>query len=108
AFIGVSKAHLARVLLGWARKSVRLCVTVGPRLLWGGWTLKRVRREGEAGGPMLANTSAEETAAILFTSGSTGVAKGVVYTHGVFAAQVELLRKMYGIEPGEVDLSTFP
>src|SRR5262249_21134802 len=34
--------------------------------------------------------------------------KGAVYTHGIFAAQVELLRSMYGIEPGEVDLPTFP
>ena len=55
-----------------------------------------------------APTTAEETAAILFTSGSTGVAKGVVYTHGIFAAQIELLRKTYEIVPGEVDLSTFP
>src|SRR5205823_817128 len=43
-----------------------------------------------------------------FTSGSTGVAKGVVYTHGVFASQVEMLRATYGIEPGEIDLCTFP
>ena len=50
----------------------------------------------------------DETAAILFTSGSTGVAKGAVYTHGIFAAQVELLKATYGIEPGEIDLCTFP
>jgi acyl-CoA synthetase (AMP-forming)/AMP-acid ligase II len=36
------------------------------------------------------------------------VAKGAVYTHGVFAAQVELLKAVYGIEPGEVDFCTFP
>ena len=47
-------------------------------------------------------------AAILFTSGSTGPPKGAVYTHGIFAAQVELLRDLYGIEPGEIDLCTFP
>ena len=45
---------------------------------------------------------------MLFTSGSTGVAKGVVYTHAIFAAQVDLLRKLYDIQPGEVDLPTFP
>jgi acyl-coenzyme A synthetase/AMP-(fatty) acid ligase len=108
AFIGVPKAHLARVVLGWSRKTVRLLVTVGMRLVWGGWTLQRVRREGEAGEPMLADTSADETAAILFTSGSTGVAKGVVYTHGIFAAQVAYLREVYHIDPGEIDLPTFP
>jgi acyl-CoA synthetase (AMP-forming)/AMP-acid ligase II len=108
AFIGVPKAHLARALLGWARDSLRVLVTVGRRLGWGGHTLEQVRRRGESGKPVLAPTQADETAAVLFTSGSTGVAKGAVYTHGIFAAQVEMLRQMYGIEPGEVDLPTFP
>ena len=31
AFIGIPKAHAARVLLGWARASIRTCVTVGTR-----------------------------------------------------------------------------
>jgi acyl-CoA synthetase (AMP-forming)/AMP-acid ligase II len=108
AFIGAPKAHLARVLLRWARGSVRTCVTVGPRLGWSGHTLEQVRRLGGDGGPVLAPTGADETAAILFTSGSTGVAKGAVYTHGIFAAQVEMLRRAYDIRPGEVDLPTFP
>ena len=34
--------------------------------------------------------------------------KGAVYTHGIFAAQVDMLRRLYGIEPGEIDLQTFP
>src|SRR5262249_19611641 len=103
AFVGVPKAHLARVLLGWARPTLRQWVTVGPRFGWGGTTLEQVRRLGKAPGPaMLADTRADELAAILFTSGSTGVAKGVMYTHGIFAAQVEMLKKMYGIEPGEI------
>jgi acyl-CoA synthetase (AMP-forming)/AMP-acid ligase II len=108
AFIGVPMAHLARLALGWARDSLRLLVTAGGWKAWDGWTLRRVRREGANGGPVLAATAADETAAVLFTSGSTGPAKGAVYTHGTFAAQVELLRRMYGIEPGEVDLPTFP
>lgn len=109
AFLGVPKAHAARKLLGWAKKSVRFCVTVaGWRLFWGGWTLDRVRQEGAAGDPVLAPTAADDTAAVLFTSGSTGVAKGAVYTHGIFTAQVEYLRTLYRIEPGEIDLPTFP
>jgi len=49
-----------------------------------------------------------ETAAILFTSGSTGAPKGVCYTHGMFEAQLGLIRAHYGITPGEVDLPMLP
>jgi acyl-CoA synthetase (AMP-forming)/AMP-acid ligase II len=109
AFVGMPKAHLARRLFGWGRDSLRTCVTVGRRFGWGGWTLRQVRRlGGENSLSVFADTRPDETAAILFTSGSTGVAKGAVYTHGIFAAQVESLRRLYGIEPGEVDLPTFP
>jgi acyl-CoA synthetase (AMP-forming)/AMP-acid ligase II len=44
----------------------------------------------------------------LFTSGSTGPAKGTEYTHENFYAQIEALKKLYAIQPGEVDLCTFP
>ena len=58
--------------------------------------------------PDPAPVDPDETAAILFTSGSTGVPKGAVYTHAIFHAQVDLLRRTYDIQPGEVDLCTFP
>ncbi len=110
AFIGIPRAHLARVLFGWGRATVRTCVTVGTRLGWGGHTLDQLRRFGASapGSYNVAPTTAGETCAILFTSGSTGVAKGVVYAHDLFAAQVEALKRLYGIQPGEVDLPTFP
>ncbi len=52
--------------------------------------------------------AATDLAAILFTSGSTGAPKGVCYEHGMFEAQVRLVRDTYGIEPGEVDLPMLP
>ena len=48
--------------------------------------------------------SSTDLAAILFTSGSTGAPKGVCYEHGMFEAQVRLIRATYGIQPGEIDL----
>ena len=132
AFIGIPKAHLARRLLRWSRATIRITVTTG----WfgGRYSLKQLRERNPSptrsegaeelepdvlalaarraritvATDAIAPTTADETAAILFTSGSTGIAKGVIYTHGMFANQVEMLRKLYGIEAGEVDLSTFP
>ena len=54
------------------------------------------------------NSAATDLAAILFTSGSTGAPKGVCYEHGMFEAQVRLVREAYGITPGEVDLPMLP
>jgi len=56
----------------------------------------------------VVDSSADELAAVLFTSGSTGPAKGVCYTHGMFAAQVEAIRGQYAIAPGEVGLPMLP
>lgn len=47
---------------------------------------------------------ADDLAAVLFTSGSTGTAKGVCYTHSMFYAQIQLIKEEYKIEAGEVDL----
>ena len=109
AFIGVPKAHAARVILGWGRETVETKVTVGPRLFWGGHSLKMLERVGrEAGGTAIAGTTSDEVAAIVFTSGSTGPPKGVVYRHGNFAAQIEAVRGVLDCGPGDIDLPTFP
>ena len=113
AFIGVPEAHAARVALGWARSTVRTNVIVGSRglaMLFGPWmhTLDSVERRGLSVHSEIERVRIEDTAAILFTSGSTGIAKGAVYSHGNFLAQVEAIRTMYRIEPGEIDLPTFP
>ncbi len=109
AFIGIPKAHLARRLLGWGRNSIRLTVVVGGRSFWGGVPLSDIQRSEIGDLPFAqAETDSQDLAAILFTSGSTGPPKGAIYTHGTFMAQVDALRELYRIRPGEIDLSTFP
>ncbi|MGJ4803011.1 olefin beta-lactone synthetase [Luteimonas sp. SDU82] len=107
AFIGIPLAQLARVLLGWA-KSARVRITTGRRALLADASLAEVERDGAGAGPQLSDTAPDEVAAILFTSGSTGVPKGVVYRHRHFVAQIDMLRDAFGIAAGGVDFPTFP
>ena len=107
AFIGIPLAQSARVLLGWA-KSARVRITTGSRAILADATLARVERDGAGAGRQLTDTQPDDVAAILFTSGSTGVPKGVVYRHRHFVAQVDMLRNAFGIAAGGVDLPTFP
>jgi acyl-CoA synthetase (AMP-forming)/AMP-acid ligase II len=107
AFIGIPLAQFARMLLGWAR-SARTRITTGKRAWFADATLAQIESAGEGSGPQLADTQPDDVAAILFTSGSTGIPKGVVYRHRHFVAQIAMMREAFGIAPGGIDLPTFP
>jgi len=107
ALIGVPLAHAVRTLFPNYFKTVKVWVTVGRRWFWGGHTLKKLRQP--AWKPFeAARTARDDTAAILFTTGSTGPAKGAVYTHGNFDAQLRQIAAHLDFGPDEIDLSTFP
>lgn len=107
AFIGVPVANAARVILGWSRSSIKIVVTFGMRVFWGGHKFKELRdTDNSAYEP--ARMAENETGAIMFTSGSTGVSKGAVYTHGILTNQVKFIQEAYNFGAEDIDVATFP
>ncbi|MDR1656568.1 MAG: AMP-binding protein [Deltaproteobacteria bacterium] len=105
--VGVNLAHLASLIMPRFFTSIRHRVSLGRTFGWGGQSLKKILTSPP--GPFaLPETLAGDTAAILFTSGATGPAKGTIYTHSMFLAQVGLIRHVFGLTEGGVDLATFP
>lgn len=106
-FVAISMAQAVRTLLRRRFPEARLNVTVGRRWFWGGPTLKQLRAR-TASGAAMAQVGGDDPAAIIFTTGSTGPPKGVLYRHGNFVHQAQQIQQRYGIAPGEVDLPGFP
>jgi olefin beta-lactone synthetase len=118
--VAIPKGQLLSWLCLPAFRSVRCRVTVptsplarrAPTLAGSpgvaGWSANNLGAQAASGEAETLPRGANDLAAILFTSGSTGAPKGVCYQHGQFAAQVELIRAHYGIQPGEIDLPMLP
>jgi olefin beta-lactone synthetase len=114
AFLAAVARSRPRVLLGIPLAQILSRVfraafrTVEVRVGASGRTTARLARPGGPDRCTVVAGAADELAAILFTSGSTGAPKGVSYAHGMFAAQVDMIRATYAITPGEVDLPMLP
>lgn len=103
-FVGSRKAHLLRLLVPGIRR-------IPIRWSLGGWVPGarrwRTDQDAEAAAP-LAPCEASAPALLTFTSGSTGVPKAVLRTHGLLTAQYHALRRTLDLQPGQVDLATLP
>ena len=109
-FVGIPKAQAIRSLLRRRFPDAKWNVTVGRRWFWGGKTLDQVLADGMSHGDdiELPHVERHDPAAVIFTTGSTGPPKGVLYTHGTFHAQIDLIRERYDIHRGSRDLACFP
>ena len=105
--IAIPLAHAIKKIFPANFKSIQHNVTVGTRWFWGGASLNKLLDSGKTDFKM-ASMEKEHPAAILFTSGSTGPAKGVLFSHGIFNHQVKILQEQFDIQPDETDLPTFP
>ena len=104
AFIGPARAHILRFLCRGLRRIERHFVTAG----WAPWATHWSTLERFEALDSITPCNASHDALLTFTSGSTGIPKAAVRSHGFLLAQHEALAESIELEAGEVDLPTLP
>ncbi len=105
--IGIPKAQIFRRFFPKPFKTVRTFICTGSSFGVLGKSLAKLLHK-KSPKSQLFQAREHDLAAIIFTTGSTGPPKGVQYTHGIFHAQLEIIRSYYGIGPDETDQPVFP
>jgi acyl-CoA synthetase (AMP-forming)/AMP-acid ligase II len=109
-FFGDDEAFTASIFLGWAEESLRLRVRIGKaNSEVSGMSLEQIRA-----GVLLEShfepvvMRPDEPAMIVYTSGSTGIAKGAIAPHSYISGVVQGLRQSYGSPANDGHMSPFP
>jgi acyl-CoA synthetase (AMP-forming)/AMP-acid ligase II len=106
ALVSVGLVHWVRRVKREYFSSVRIKVSLNRVGGSTSYLYDDLERESAAFTPAVVGP--EDLAAILFTSGGTGIPKGVLYTHGILNAQTDALREMFALDERKIDLPGFP
>lgn len=98
AIIAIPKARI----LWWLHAPLR---KIPLKLIWGR-DLQLNRKPSQI--IPTADTNEQTPAILTFTSGSTGLPKGAIRTHGLLYAQYEALKSAIDLQVGEIELATMP
>ena len=107
ALLALPLVHAVRPLFPRTFKSVSIFITNGFRISPRVHRLQElIQHKGSV--PPVAPTFSDDIAAIFFTSGSTGIPKGVESQHGHMRAQIQVMRDLFDFDRNETDLAAFP
>jgi acyl-CoA synthetase (AMP-forming)/AMP-acid ligase II len=104
--VGIARAHVARLLFRRHFPECKLNVVVGRKSWPGCHSADNFAQHSKEFPPL--DICREDPAAVIFTTGSTGPPKGVLYRHRVFLEQAAQIQEYFAIQPGSTDVSGFP
>lgn len=105
AFIGSPKAQLLRILKRDCFKELKFNVCASNWGIPGSRGLSYLKKFAARAGEPAPN---DGIVLIAFTSGATGIPKGVVYSNDMIRAQLEIFRETFKLEAGGRDLPLLP
>ena len=105
--LGIPLAHLARSIFFSKFPNCKLNVAIRG-FFPGCKNANRFFKQVDNTNPPWVKLKRNDPAAIIFTTGSTGPPKGVLYRHRIFIEQCEQIANYFRLEPGKTDVSGFP